>query len=281
MGHAKKWAESPEVSSERSGGEITAPSSRVRRSRAPAGPQSERVSRVTSPPEAVVSTELRRSRAPTGPHSEWGGRITVPPEGALGGEPRWSWPPAGPQSERVRRVSAAPPAAEESQKERPLPNGTKLYRQYQRYVGKVGRSVLGGGGDLQDLVQDVFITALKDDHNVRDPRRVRGWLTAMTRRMARRRRFSRPPAPLEPADATPDLDLHDEEPSPESRMHIMELLCQLLELPDDLLTPWLLKHWDGWTLQEIAEEFDCSLSTAQGRIALVDSRLAARCSREE
>jgi RNA polymerase sigma-70 factor, ECF subfamily len=170
-----------------------------------------------------------------------------------------------PQS-ATRPIESLPPI------DAPVPSARSLFTQYHRYVGKVGQSVLGTAGDVDDLVQDVFVAALKDVHKLRDPGRVRGWLATVTLRMARRQRFSRAQTPVSLTEELPEIV--DETLSPEQRTELSAQLEQILGLPEELRTPWLLRHWDDMTLHDIAAQCGISLSTAQRRLTLAQTRLA-------
>lgn len=149
-----------------------------------------------------------------------------------------------------------------------------MYGRYQRYVGKIGLNILGPDADVDDLVQEVFVAAMRDAHKLRDQSRLRGWLATVAARMAVRMRRARTDRgrmtvatldePLEPAAS---------EPSPESRAATRGTVEQLKSLPERLRTPWVLKNLEGKTLQAVAAECNCSQSTAQRRIAEAAARL--------
>lgn len=147
-----------------------------------------------------------------------------------------------------------------------------MYGRYQRYVGKIGLSIMGPDADVDDLVQDVFIAAMRDAHKLRDRSRLRSWLATVAARMAVRMRKARTDRgrmtlmdePQEPAAC---------EPSPESRAAARGTMERLESLPERLRKPWVLKNLEGKTLQVVAAECDCSQSTAQRRIAEAAARL--------
>jgi len=128
---------------------------------------------------------------------------------------------------------------------------------------------------VDDLIQDVFLATLKDIHKVKDPARLRAWLATVTTRMAKRRRFRSSIRPTLSHDDTDDLfDLvADEVPSPESTADLAGNIQRVLSLPDELRTPWLLKHVEGHTLQDVAAQCDCSLSTAARRIQTATGKI--------
>lgn len=149
-----------------------------------------------------------------------------------------------------------------------------LFRNYRAYVAKIGRRILGPSSDVDDLIQDVFLATVRDAHKIKDPARLGAWLGTVTTRMAKRRRFrsSAHPVTCEDIDAVLDHDV-DAGPGPESTADLAGNIEKLLSLPDDLRTPWLLKHVEGHTLEDVARRCDCSMSTAARRIQMVSQKL--------
>jgi RNA polymerase sigma-70 factor, ECF subfamily len=151
----------------------------------------------------------------------------------------------------------------------------ELFNSYRGFVAKIGRRILGSSNEIDDLIQDVFLATVRDIHKLEDPDRLAAWLGTVTTRMAKRRRFrnSMQPAPsLE--DPEQLLERTSEEgPSPESTADMAGTVERVLSLPDELKTPWLLKHVDGLTLEDVAQQCDCSLSTVQRRIQAATGRL--------
>jgi RNA polymerase sigma-70 factor, ECF subfamily len=148
---------------------------------------------------------------------------------------------------------------------------------YRSYVAKIGRRILGSGSEIDDLIQDVFMATLKDIHKVKDPARLRAWLATVTTRIAKRRRFRTSLRPTLSHDDAAELDLAEEDvPSPESTADLAGNIQRVLSLPDELRTPWLLKHVEGHTLQDVATQCDCSLSTAARRIQTATGKIRRR-----
>jgi len=150
-----------------------------------------------------------------------------------------------------------------------------VFCEYRSYVAKIGRRILGAGAEVDDLIQDVFLATLKDIHKVKDPARLRAWLATVTTRMAKRRRFRSALRPTLSHDDAEDLFEHivEDVPSPESTADLAGNIQRVLSLPDELRTPWLLKHVEGHTLQDVAAQCDCSLSTAARRIQTATGKI--------
>jgi RNA polymerase sigma-70 factor (ECF subfamily) len=93
--------------------------------------------------------------------------------------------------------------------------------------------------------------------------------------MARRRRYrnSLAPAPCLEDPAALLENASEDGPSPESTADLSGNIQRVLSLPDELRTPWLLKHVEGLTLEDVAQQCDCSLSTVQRRLQAASGRL--------
>jgi len=159
----------------------------------------------------------------------------------------------------------------------PISDVGRLFSDYRAYVAKIGRRILGHSSDVDDLIQDVFLATVRDAHKIKDPARLSAWLGTVTTRMAKRRRFRGSQHPLASDDLDDLVDIAREEgPGPESTADLSGNIRKLLSLPDELRTPWLLKHVEGHTLESVAQQCDCSLSTAARRIQSASSKLGRR-----
>jgi RNA polymerase sigma-70 factor (ECF subfamily) len=168
------------------------------------------------------------------------------------------------------------PAASPSQAP-PVEDVGRLFSDYRAYVAKIGRRILGASSDVDDLIQDVFLATVRDAHKIKDPARLSAWLGTVTTRMAKRRRFRSSLYPIAGDDLDDLVDLaRDDGPGPESTADLSGNIRKLLSLPDELRTPWLLKHVEGHTLESVAKQCDCSLSTAARRIQNASNKLGRR-----
>lgn len=150
------------------------------------------------------------------------------------------------------------------------------FSQYHRYVAQIGRRILGSSADVEDLIQDVFLATVKDIHKVREPAKLRGWLATVATRMAYRKRRSSSLGYGFPADPHELMELPSQDASPESRADQSGKWRGVLELPEELRTPWLLKHLHGLTLEGVAARCGCSMSTTQRRLQAAAGRLARK-----
>jgi RNA polymerase sigma factor (sigma-70 family) len=70
-----------------------------------------------------------------------------------------------------------------------------LLARHRAAMHAVAISVMGAAPDVEDVVQDASLVALTDIGRIRDPQRVRAWLTGTTRNLARTRLRRRDPLP--------------------------------------------------------------------------------------
>src|SRR5262245_37677753 len=60
----------------------------------------------------------------------------------------------------------------------------QLFAQHGRYVAQVALRVLGRDDEVDDVVQEVFLSVMADIDKLRNPLAVRGWLKTVTVRKA-------------------------------------------------------------------------------------------------
>jgi RNA polymerase sigma-70 factor, ECF subfamily len=162
-----------------------------------------------------------------------------------------------------------------SSKQPSLSTGTELERLFHNwtpYVAGVAVRLMGRDQDIEDVIQDVFVEALKGLTALRDPEAVKGWLAAVTVRVGmkrlRRRRIARAIGLGEEWDPT---WLTAPEASPEQRTLLVQVYRMLEEFPAAERVAWSLRYLQGERLEEVASLCHCSLATAKRRIARVQS----------
>ena len=120
--------------------------------------------------------------------------------------------------------------------------------------------------DVEDIVQEVFETALRRRHTLDDPSRVRSWLFGIAARKIRNwRRLSwvrRIFLSEDMNERSPGVGLHEEA----ERMRMMTLLRALEALDPKLREPWKMQYFDGLSLDAIAARCGCSLAQVKRRI---------------
>jgi len=147
------------------------------------------------------------------------------------------------------------------------PDLDALLARFAPYVASIGKRLLGREDEVDDLVQEVFLTALKGIHGLRDPDAAKSWLATVAVRNAHRRlRRRRVLQWLGLADEVSPDDLVDETVSPERRAKLVRLYALLDRLPPDQRVAWILRHVEGERLDAVARLCGCSLATAKRRI---------------
>ena len=176
-----------------------------------------------------------------------------------------------PNQPMLRLVTDTPRASEDD-----LASDEALFRRYGPYVARIGHRLLGRDAAAVDLLQEVFLAAFKERHQVRNPAAVKGWLATIAVRTARRQlRRRRLKAMVGLDDRAAALELEDPALSPERRA----LLARVYEVLDTISVnqrlAWTLRHIEGEKLEGVAERCGCSLATAKRRIAAAHARIQA------
>ena len=132
----------------------------------------------------------------------------------------------------------------------------RLYRRHARVVhgvllGRVARDV------VDDLVQDVFLTAWRQLATLRDPAAFAGWVVTMARhqRVDESRRLARAPTPVDPHDAELSPDARrasGSEAAAIARIDAARALAAIRHLPDAYRESLVLRLVEGLTGPEIA-----------------------------
>jgi RNA polymerase sigma-70 factor (ECF subfamily) len=149
----------------------------------------------------------------------------------------------------------------------PPPDLDALFARFAPYVASIGKRLLGRDGEVDDLVQEVFLAALSGLRGLRDPDAARSWLATVAVRNAHRRlRRRRVLQWLGLADEVSPDDLADDTVAPEQRAKLARVYALLDRLPPDQRVAWILRHVEGERLDAVARLCGCSLATAKRRI---------------
>ena len=174
----------------------------------------------------------------------------------------------------LRLVGGAEPGADVPAREPDPRDFDAVFRRYSPYVARIALRLLGNDGEVDDLVQDVFIEAHHGLGSLREPGALGGWLARIcvrraTRRLRRRRFLS-----LLSLDGVAERDLpFDASASPEERAEVVRLYRRLDKLPADERVAWLLRHVEGESLEDMVRLCACSKSTVQRRLRSAETRL--------
>lgn len=142
-----------------------------------------------------------------------------------------------------------------------------LVRRYTPLMRAYARRILSGTADVDDVVQDAFITAWGQLPHLDDPGRVKSWLMRITSRKA----IDRIRATREFSAMTEEELLAPERLAPprqvEARAGIAALGEALNQLPDAQRECWVLREMGDFSYAEISQELGVSVSTVRGLLA--------------
>jgi RNA polymerase sigma-70 factor (ECF subfamily) len=158
----------------------------------------------------------------------------------------------------------------------------EAFRLHRRLLAAAAGRVLGGHDDVDDLLQDVFVEALRGVHAVREAAALRAWLVRVTVRAALRRRGAGLVGGRRRAQVFVGIDdapAAAQVVDPRASAHDLALLRDLGELmariPADRSRPWAMRTLDGEPIEDIAVRCGCSRTTVKRRIAEVQGILDA------
>lgn len=147
-----------------------------------------------------------------------------------------------------------------------------IVRRYSPLLRAYARRTLGSTDELDDVVQETFITAWQRLDHLQDPTKLKSWLMRiLSHRCIDRIRARRPHAGLTDQDGEAVEFPADEVLSPErvvlatSRRAALDLA--LAELPAQQRQCWVLKEVLEYRYEEIAEELDLPVSTVRGLLS--------------
>jgi len=149
------------------------------------------------------------------------------------------------------------------------------FRLHRHYVAATAYRVLRQRDDVDDVVQEVFLDAIRGLAKLRDRDSVRAWLTVVTLRLARKKLRSRGVH----SSFSFENEEYEQLPAagldPEQHLRLTWVAAILDSLPSDVQRPWILHCMEGLGLPEVARTCACSVTTAKRRIAFVRARIAS------
>lgn len=149
-----------------------------------------------------------------------------------------------------------------------------LPRIWESHREPVRRLLIGLARDFDladDLLQETYLRAQAGmaEYRRENPR---GWLSAIARNAylahARRRRMQAE-IPLGPDERTTD----DPAVCPHRRLDLLAARQAMADLPPPLRTALIMKHYGGFTYQEIGAQMHCPIGTAKWRVSEAIARL--------
>jgi RNA polymerase sigma-70 factor, ECF subfamily len=142
-----------------------------------------------------------------------------------------------------------------------------LFKRYASYVATIAYRILGRRDELDDVVQDVFLSAHRTLGSLRNAEAINSWLATVTVRVCQQRlrhRRLRRWLRLEAPAVT--FDPPDPAASPEIRAALNDIFRALESVPVKARVAWSLRHLQGERLETIAELTGCSLAAVKRRL---------------
>lgn len=145
----------------------------------------------------------------------------------------------------------------------------RLFDCYGKHVERVLIRTIGRDGEMEDMVQDVFLGAYRSGRNFQgSDAQLKAWVSRIAvftargyLRKRKRRWWLRTADPIE----MPDQASHGA--SPHTHEVLRRTYLALDEMDPDLRIPLALRELESMELAEIAEACDCSVSTVKRRLA--------------
>jgi RNA polymerase sigma-70 factor (ECF subfamily) len=154
-----------------------------------------------------------------------------------------------------------------------------LFRRHARMANGLAFRLLGRDHEVDDVVQDAYVTVLDRLHRLEDPQAFAAFLGSVivhrVRRVLRRRRLARRLGLLPRAVPIDPTAFVASTAPPDAVAELRSLYAIVEELPTDERLALLLRRVEGLPLEEVAALCDCSLATVKRRIAAAEKHLAA------
>lgn len=146
--------------------------------------------------------------------------------------------------------------------------GAALYDRHHEYVRRVLLRVIGPDGNLEDLVQDVFVAAIEAIDRLQDPNALRSWLAGIgvnTARVELRRRTRNSWLRFLPGNGLPEVEAVVSTPELDEALRATYRVLARLHVDERI--PFALRFIDGMELTEVASLCNTSLATTKRRLA--------------
>jgi RNA polymerase sigma-70 factor, ECF subfamily len=194
---------------------------------------------------------------------------------------------SSPQTSRARLVALPSPSlaqADDATLARAASSGdpratSVLWDRFSPLVRRMLRRTLGPAAEVEALLQEVFLRALRQLSGLPESAQLKPFVVAITVRVLsgelkrnRMRRLLRLQSPWHTADYS-DGD-------PATRGALSALYRILDELDAEARLAFTLRHFEGLQITELASAMDASLSSAKRRLARANSRVQAAVSRD-
>jgi RNA polymerase sigma-70 factor (ECF subfamily) len=145
---------------------------------------------------------------------------------------------------------------------------TELFNEHSAHVARLAYRLLGREDEVDDIVQDVFISLFRHLDGIRQAEALRGWLQTTTVRIVRRRlRVRRIGFLLRLRDRVESPELASPGASGEDRAALWKVHRALEGVGVNARIAWVFRYLEEKSIDEVAHLCACSTSTAKRRIA--------------
>lgn len=152
----------------------------------------------------------------------------------------------------------------------------ELIRRHSPIARAYAHRILGNWSEADDVVQDAFVRAWQQLHDLRNPAAVKAWLMRIVSRQAYAQIESRvTTGALDGYDPPVRADSQPEE-IVERNAQLAALSMALNRLPRDQRRAWLLREIENSSYAEIAQEMQIPSSTVRGILARARTSIAAQ-----
>jgi RNA polymerase sigma-70 factor (ECF subfamily) len=153
-----------------------------------------------------------------------------------------------------------------------------LVRRYTPMMRAYAGRILPGSAEVDDVVQDAFITAWQRLGELDDLAKVKSWLMRIVgRRSIDRLRAAKPSAELDSVAAEASAPAHAGPAKvAEANAEAAALAAVLQELPDEQRICWVLRSIGGNSYDEIATEMGLPVSTVRGILSRARKHIIVR-----
>ena len=146
-----------------------------------------------------------------------------------------------------------------------------IVQRYQSLVCSLAYSASGSLSRSEDLAQETFVTAWKRQADLRDPSKLRAWLSGIARNLAANafRREQRRGGPPRSLDAVPEQVATDADPAAHAvtSEEAALLWSSLGNLPESYREPLILFYRQGQSVADVAAALDLSEDAVKQRLS--------------
>ena len=148
-----------------------------------------------------------------------------------------------------------------------------FYKAHARYIAGVAYRLLADDLEVDDVVQETFITAEQKLPQLREPEQVRLWLVKIAVRHAHNRLRGRKRFVLRAHAAEEDAPTQTDS---QTASLVDDIQDALMRIPRKWGEPWILHRLEGLTINEVASACDVSAATVKRRLAAAENRLRSK-----